>query len=156
MSQKEGTVANKVPILVVDDNKDDVFFLCRAFEKEGFDNSIIHVWDGQEAVDYLRGENGFEDRSRYPLPSLMVLDIKMPKLNGFDVLQWLLTRDDLEKFPVVMLSSSPQPEDMERARDLGAADYLTKPVDVEAFGQVVQNIAKLLTTPRKNDYATAA
>src|SRR6266436_9869148 len=117
-------MVNKIPILVVDDSEDDVFFLCRAFEKAGLDNSIVHVWDGEEAVDYLSGQNAFADRSRYPLPKLMLLDVKMPKLNGFDVLQWLLTRTDLEKLPVVMLSSSFQPEDKEKAKALGATEYL--------------------------------
>ena len=131
----------RVPILVVDDSKDDVFLLCRAFTRAGLDPSLIHVRDGEEAVDYLSGENGFTDRSRYPLPRLMLLDIKMPKLDGFDVLRWLLTRKDLEKIPVVMLSSSFQQEDVVRAKVLGATDYLTKPTGFEGFTQVVQTIA---------------
>src|SRR5882672_8680094 len=134
-------MANKLPILVVDDSEDDVFFLCRAFEKAGLKHPIIHVSDGEEAVDYLSGENGFTDRSRYPLPSLMLLDIKMPKLNGFDVLEWLLTRKDFKELLVVMFSSSFQGEDVEKARVLGATDYLTKPTGSEGFDQVVQTIA---------------
>jgi len=134
-------MANKIPILMVDDSKDDVFLLCRAFEKAGLDNSILHVSDGQEAVEYLSGENGFEDRSRYPLPKLMLLDVKMPRRDGFDVLQWLLTRKDLEKLPVVMFSSSSEPEDVEKAMALGATDYLSKPTGAEGFDQVVQTIA---------------
>src|SRR5262249_49500613 len=131
-------IAQKSPILVVDDSNDDVFFLCRAFERAGLDHSIVHVSDGEEAVDYLSRISGFTDRSRYPLPILMLLDVKMPKLNGFDVLQWLLTRKDLQKFPVVMFSSSTQPEDIEKAKTLGATDYLTKPNGFEGFDQVVQ------------------
>jgi len=147
-------MAKKVLILVVDDNKDDVFFLRRAFEKAGLDHSIIHVWDGEEAVDYLSGVNGFTDRFRYPFPTLMLLDVKMPKLNGFDVLQWLLTRKDLQKLPVVMFSSSFQPEDIEKAKTLGAADYLSKPNGSEGFDQVVQTIAsRWLTAPGTNYYA---
>ena len=134
-------MAQKTPILVVDDNSDDVFFLCRAFKKAGLNHSIIHVSDGEEAVDYLSGKNGFEDRSQHPLPTLMLLDVKMPKLNGFDVLQWLLTRKDLEKLPVVMFSSSFEQEDVEQAKVLGATDYFTKPAGPEGFDQVVQTIA---------------
>jgi len=134
-------MTKKVPILVVDDSKDDVFLLRRAFKRAGLDPSLIHVWDGEEAVDYLSGENGFTDRSRYPLPSLILLDIKMPKLNGFDVLQWLLTRKDLKELLVVMFSSSFEREDLEKAKVLGAADYLTKPTGADGFDQVVQTIA---------------
>jgi len=141
---------NKVPILVVDDSEDDVFFLSRAFEKAGLKSPIIHLSDGEEAVDYLSGENGFTDRSRYPLPKLMVLDVKMPRRDGFDVLQWLLTRKDLNNLPVVMLTSSPHPEDVEKAKALGAKDYLCKPVESEGFGQLVQTIAsRWLKAPGK-------
>ena len=144
-------MANKVAILVVDDCEDDVFFLRRAFEKAGLNNSIIHLSDGEKAVDYLSGENGFTNRSRYPLPKLMVLDVKMPRRDGFDVLQWLLTRNDLKNFPVVMLTSSPRPEDVEKAKALGATDYLCKPVEPEGFDQVVQTIrSRWLTAPAKN------
>src|SRR5881394_3514337 len=108
-------MAQKFLILVVDDSEDDVFFLCRAFKKAGLDNLIVHLSDGEEAVNYLSGDNGFKNRSRYPLPKLMLLDVKMPRRDGFDVLQWLHTRKDLEKLPVVMLSSSLRPEDVEKA-----------------------------------------
>ena len=134
-------MTKRAPILVVDDSKDDVFLLCRAFKKAGLGSSLIHVRDGEEAVDYLTGENPFTDRSRYPLPSLVLLDIKMPKLDGFDVLRWLLTRKDLEKIPVVMFSSSFEQEDVEQAKVLGATDYFTKPAGPEGFDKVVQTIA---------------
>ena len=137
-------MTKKVPILVVDDSKDDVFFLRRAFKKADLAHSLIHVWDGEEAVAYLNGENGFADRGRYPLPSLMLLDIKMPKLDGFDVLRWLIGRKDLEKLPVVMFSSSCLCEDVEKAKGLGATDYLTKPAEPDGFDQVVESIASYL------------
>jgi len=131
----------KIPILVVDDSKDDVFLLCRAFKRAGLQHSLIHVSDGEEAVDYLTGENRFSDRARYPLPNLMLLDVKMPRLNGFDVLHWLVTRTDLKKLRVIMFSSSFEREDVEKAKVLGATDYLTKPTGSEGFDQVVQTIA---------------
>jgi len=131
----------KIPILVVDDSKDYVFLLCRAFKRAGLQHSLIHVSDGEEAVDYLTGENRFSDRARYPLPNLMLLDVKMPRLNGFDVLHWLVTRTDLKKLRVIMFSSSFEREDVEKAKVLGATDYLTKPTGSEGFDQVVQTIA---------------
>jgi CheY-like chemotaxis protein len=148
-------MASNIPILVVDDNEDDVFFLCRAFEKAGLNHPIIHVSDGEEAVDYLSGENGFADRSQYPLPKLMLLDVKMPRRDGFDVLQWLLTRKDLEKLPVVMLSSSLRPEDVEKAKALGAIEYLCKPIESEGFDQVVQTIASRWLTALGTNYYVA-
>ena len=134
-------MTKKVPILVVDDSKEDVFLLCHAFKRAGLDLSLIHVHDGEEAVHYLNGENSFTDRSRYPMPSLVLLDVKMPKLSGFDVLEWLLTRQDLKDLPVVMFSSSFQQDDKEKAKVLGAADYLTKPTGTEGYDEVVQTIA---------------
>jgi len=84
----------------------------------------------------------------------MVLDVKMPRRDGFDVLQWLLTRNDLKNFPVVMLTSSPRPEDVEKAKALGATDYLCKPVESAGFDQLVQTIVtKWLTTSGKKSYA---
>ena len=140
-------MTKRAPILVVDDSKDDVFLLRRAFKKAGLRSSLIHVWDGEEAVDYLSGENHFTDRSRYPLPGLMLLDIKMPRQDGFDVLRWLLTRKDLEKIPVVMFSSSFEQEDIEQAKVLGATDYFTKPAGPEGFDEVVQTIASKWLAP---------
>jgi len=134
-------MTKKNSILVVDDSKDDVFLLCRAFKRAGLEHSLIHVLDGEEAVNYLSGENRFSDRTRYPLPSLMLLDVKMPRLNGFDVLHWLVTRNELKTLRVIMFSSSFQSEDVEKAKVLGATDYLTKPTGSEGFDQVVQSIA---------------
>jgi len=133
-------MANHLPILVVDDNKDDVFILARAFKKARLNHSIIHLLDGQQALDYLSGQNG-ADRSHYPLPSLMLLDVKMPRNDGFDVLRWLQVHKEVVSPPVVMLSSSALPEDIEKAKALGAAGYLVKPSEFEDFNQVVQTIA---------------
>ncbi len=134
-------MTKRVPVLIVDDSTDDVFLLCRAFKRAGLEPSLVHVRDGEEAVNYLSGENCFTDRSRYPLPGLVLLDIKMPKLDGFDVLRWLLTRRDLEKIPVVIFSSSFEQEDVDQAKFLGATDYFTKPAGPEGFDKVVQTIA---------------
>ena len=140
-------MANKVPILVVDDDEQDVFFLRRAFKIAGLDPWIIHVLDGEQALDYLRGLNNFKDRSYYPLPKLILLDVKMPKRDGFDVLR-LLTRQELENLTVVMFSSSFHQDAIEKAKALGAADYLRKPTVAEGFYQTVQTITRRwLTDP---------
>jgi len=118
-------------ILVADDDQNDVFFLKRAFQKSGFSQPMMHVADGQEAIDYLKGDADYADRARYPFPGLLLLDLKMPKVDGFDVLSWLNTRPDLKSLPVIVLSSSSREDDIERARELGADDYRVKPADFE-------------------------
>jgi len=126
-------------ILVADDDQNDVFFLRRAFQKSGAAHAVIHVSDGQEAIDYLLGEANYRDRARFPIPALLLLDLKMPKVDGFDVLEWLKTRPEFESLPVVVLSSSSREDDVQRARTLGAADYRVKPADFDELLVLAQD-----------------
>ena len=128
-------------ILVADDDQNDVFFLRRAFQKSGLEHSVVHVSDGQEAIDYLRGDADYSDRARFPLPALLLLDLKMPKVDGFDVLHWLKARSDLKELPVVVLSSSSREDDIQRARSLGADDYRVKPADFEQLLLLAQDVS---------------
>src|SRR5256885_1076948 len=109
-------------ILVADDDRDDVFLLRRAFRRAAVHCDIVDVDDGQRAVDYLKGTPPFDDRISHPIPELLLLDIKMPKLNGFEVLAWLRGRPDLDHLPVVVFSSSPFEADANVARNLGAQE----------------------------------
>src|SRR5947207_9652434 len=93
-------------ILVADDDENDIFFLRRAIARAGLSNPLFITNDGQEAIDYLEGRPPFDNRVLYPLPVLFLLDLKMPRVNGFDVLLWLATRPVLKEIPVVVLSSS--------------------------------------------------
>jgi CheY-like chemotaxis protein len=111
--------------LLVEDNEDDVFFMQRAFRLAGIQNPLHVVTNGEEAIEYLSGWNDFADRQRHPLPDLVFLDLKMPGLNGFDVLKWM--RQQLLNIPVAVLTSSPEEIDRKRAEELGAAGYLLKP-----------------------------
>src|SRR5260221_2758040 len=142
-------MTKSAPILVADDEKNDIFFLRRAFQEAGLNALIIGVPDGEEAEKFLAGEDSFSDRSRFPIPGLLVLDVKMPKRDGFDVLKWLQGRDDLRDLTVVMLSSSSQDSDIQRARELGARDYFVKPSDFDQLTELVQTIAQrwLNSTP---------
>lgn len=135
-------MTKSAPILVADDEKNDIFFLRRAFQKAGLNALIIEVPDGEEVEKYLAGEDSFSDRSRFPMPGLVVLDIKMPKRDGFDVLKWLQSRDELKDLTVVMLSSSSQDSDIRKARELGARDYFVKPSDFDQLTELVQTIAQ--------------
>ena len=117
-------------ILFAEDNEDDQFMLRRSLRGLPFQINLHFVNDGTEAIAYLTGEGEFRDRRKFPLPTVIFLDIKMPLMTGFEVLEWLKNQspDHLRRLPVVVLSSSAQQEDIDRAYDLGANAYLTKPM----------------------------
>lgn len=115
-------------ILLVEDNEDDIFFMQRAFEDALLKNPLHVVMDGQQAIDYIEGQHAFADRALHPLPDFVFLDLKLPVLDGFEVLAWL--REKQSTLPVAVLSSSPEESDMRRARQLGASCYLLKPPTV--------------------------
>jgi CheY-like chemotaxis protein len=114
--------------LLVEDNEDDAFFMQRAFRNAGLRNPLQIVTDGEQAIEYLAGQNGFADRKKYPLPDMIFLDLKMPGLNGFDVLRWI-RKNKKSDVRVAMLTSSPEEIDRKKARELGADCYLLKPPD---------------------------
>ena len=118
-------------ILAVEDEDDDVALLKRAFRKVGIPNPVTFLADGDAATEYLAGEGRYADRSAYPLPALMLLDLKLPKKSGLDVLAWMQEQPVVRRIPVVVLTSSRQSRDLERAYDLGANSYLVKPVAFE-------------------------
>jgi|ERR1051326_8318 CheY-like chemotaxis protein len=126
-------------ILVADDDENDVFFLRRAFTKSGFLHTIIHVSDGQKAIDYLLGTGAYIDRNANPFPDLLLLDLKMPKADGFDVLASLQSLPTLQ-LPVVVLSTSALAVDIQMAKKLGALDYVVKPADHDEMMKVVLNL----------------
>jgi CheY-like chemotaxis protein len=114
-------------ILVAEDDPSDAFFLQRAFSKVGKTVALQFVRDGQEVVDYLRGEGTFADRHLYPMPDLLLLDLKMPRMDGFEALTWIRKQPSLRRLPVLIFSGSEQLQDINKAYDLGANSYLVKP-----------------------------
>ena len=114
-------------ILYAEDEENDVFLLEHAFEMAGSPHTFSSVPDGEQAVQYLAGKGPFADRAQHPLPSLVLLDINMPKKSGLEVLQWIRQQPMFKSLPVVIFTSSSRAEDMEQARLLGADDYLLKP-----------------------------
>jgi CheY-like chemotaxis protein len=128
-------------ILVAEDDSNDVFLLRRAFQKAQVKCHILDVSNGQDAIFYLQGAAPYNNRTAYPLPQLLLLDIKMPLMNGFDVLEWLRSRPELAQLPAVILSSSNHDEDISRARRLGARDYLVKPSDLSHLADLARDIA---------------
>lgn len=133
-------------ILLVEDSRDDAFFLRRAFLKAGLSHPIVDVRNGQQAVNYLSGNALYADRSLYPLPKLLLVDLKMPLMDGFELLAWLQTRPDLHGLPAIVISASHLPSDMERARQLGAQDYFVKSTDPGDLVKLAQEVhAKWMT-----------
>jgi len=132
-------MSNNAPVLVAEDDPNDVFLLRRAFQKAGLANPIVVFHNGQEAIDYL-GAEAAVGRQSQNRPALFFLDLKMPLMNGFDVLEWLRTRPAAKSMPVIVLTSSNQQKDIEQARQLGADDYRVKPQQFEELIQIVQEV----------------
>lgn len=126
----------QINLLVAEDDANDRLLLQRAFRVAGTRADIIFVKDGEEAVEYLKGAAGFADRTRFPFPHLMLLDIKMPKLDGFGVLQWLRAQPGFGRLPVIVFSSSDREDDIARAHDMGANSYLVKTPSSNGMAQI--------------------
>src|ERR1041385_7024631 len=127
------------PILQVDDDPNDVFFLRKAMEKAGVINRIQIAEDGQEAIDYLAGAGKFADRAQFPLPCLVLLDLKLPFVMGLDVLQWI-RQSSGSALVVVMLSASGEERDIATAYRLGANGFLVKPSEAVKLDEMVKAI----------------
>jgi CheY-like chemotaxis protein len=116
------------PLLLVEDDPADVRLIQRAFRKIEANLEMIRLTNGDDAVSYLSGDSPYENRSAFPVPSMLLLDIKLPRRSGFEVLEWVRKqRSNLRRLPVVMLTSSRHSADINRAYDLGANSYLAKP-----------------------------
>jgi CheY-like chemotaxis protein len=126
-------------ILLVEDSPDDVFFFRRAVNKSGLAAETHVAADGVEAMDYLLHQGRFADAAAHPPPDIMFLDLKLPHVNGFEVLEWMRRQAECRPTPVVVLTSSSQPEDQQRAEALGATLFLTKPPAPEQLRQAFQN-----------------
>jgi CheY-like chemotaxis protein len=124
--------------MVVDDNDGDILFFSRAFKQAGFKNRLITLSSGDETVKYLSGEGCYANREEFPMPKLALLDIKMPGIDGLEVLQWMRQNNSLDQIPVLMLTTSSYPEEVKRAYALGANAYLVKPMDLQEFANQVK------------------
>jgi CheY-like chemotaxis protein len=127
-------------ILLVEDDPNDVFFLRYAFEQVGVKNPLLVVEHGQDAMDYLAGKGKYVDRSQYPLPCIILLDLKMPGVSGLEVLRWIKGQTHLACVIVIVLSSSNNESDIDEAYRLGARSYLVKPLSVEERTALAQAI----------------
>jgi CheY-like chemotaxis protein len=131
---------SRVMILLVEDTEDDVFLMERAMSKAGITVPLQLANDGQEAIDYLSGAGEFSDRTKYPLPSVIFLDLKLPFVHGFEVLRWIKQQPSLADVPVAILSSSLEDSDREKSQELGAKTFLVKPPTPEMLVEFFQSL----------------
>jgi CheY-like chemotaxis protein len=127
-------------VLMAEDDDNDVFFVERAFKQAQVVNPLHRVKDGEEALAYLKGEGRFSSRDEFPLPHLMLLDLKMPRKNGFEVIQWVRQQPGLRRMPLVVLTSSKEDPDINRAYELGANTYLVKPVKFDGLVDMMKTL----------------
>lgn len=142
-------------ILLVEDDANDVLLIQRAFQKAGLQNSLKVVRNGDEAIEYLSGESDYSDRKRFPLPFLILLDLKMPGTDGFEVLGWARNVPSLKRLLIVVLTSSNLQADVDKAYEMGANSYLVKPVEFDDMVNLIKRfeaywteINRVPTTPK--------
>jgi CheY-like chemotaxis protein len=129
-----------VSILHVEDDENDVFFLQNAFQQAGIVNPVHVVKDGLEAIEYLGGAGRYADREEFPLPCLVLLDLKLPGMHGLEVLDWIKQQPSLRRIVVIILTSSQQEQDVERAYELGVNSFLVKPAGIRERLEIANGI----------------
>ena len=127
-------------ILLVEDNLSDIALTKRAFEKGRISKKLVVVEDGQEALDYLFGEGAQADKDTHPLPAVILLDLKLPKMDGLEVLRRIRKNERTKRLPVVILTSSNEERDLAECYDMGANSYIRKPVDFNQFAEAIRQL----------------
>ncbi len=137
-----------IVVLYAEDSEDDAFLMRRAFTKAKFRGMLTVAANGLEALNYLVGNGQYADRKEHPLPSLILLDVKLPHMSGFEVLRWIRARNAFKITPVVMLTSSSQLVDVATAYENGADGYLVKPSSLDVFAELVADLIAAGGQPR--------
>ena len=133
---------NEKPILIVEDNPDDIALTILAFEQNNITNELIITNDGVEALDYLFARGRYSDRDKGKTPAFILLDLQLPRINGFDVLKTVREETLTRLIPVIILSTSTEARDVSSSYSLGANSYIRKPVDYEQFRKTVQLLGR--------------
>ena len=132
-------------IMVVDDSENDITIIVRAIQRAKMRNRIVSVSDGEEAMAYLEGKGRYADRREHPLPDLVLVDLKMPKVDGFELLAWIRGQPALKRLAVVVLTSSELLLDVSKAYELGANSFLVKPTEFEDLEAMVRTLGSVLS-----------
>jgi CheY-like chemotaxis protein len=146
------TMLDQVPILLAEDNKNDIALMRRGFAEAAIPNPVLVVKHGREVVEYLSGKGDYADREKFPLPGLMLLDLKMPWMDGFDVLSWLRRQPQFDGLPVVLLTSSKLQPEIAQSRLLGVYDYRVKPHDFAELVSLLADLRKCWLDERSNHF----
>ena len=128
-------------ILLVEDREDDVLLVRRSFQKVKLINPLVAVRSGEEAISYLNGDGKYANRSEFPLPDLMLLDLKMPGLDGFDVLRWTRAQPSLRALRIIVLTTSQEVYDVDKAYVLGANSFLVKPSSFDNYVELMRSMS---------------
>lgn len=147
---------NHVPILLAEDDENDIFLMGRAFDRAALPNPLFVVRNGQQVIDYLAGTGEYAQRDKFPLPGLVLLDLKMPWMDGFDVLKWLRTHSQFDTLPVVVLTSSKLQIDVDKSRQFGVYDYRVKPHEFEDLVRLLDDVRKCWLDERFNRFSVSA
>ncbi len=134
--------ARKLIILLIEDLENDVFFVQEATRRGGAGHTVYAVPDGQEAIRYLRGEAQYSDRQKYPLPNVILTDLKMPRMNGFEFISWVRAHPECSVIPTIVYTSSDQDRDVKEAYRLGANAYMTKPHDLNEMVDLLRTLCE--------------
>ena len=140
MSQAPSPQDRMLNVLLVEDDDLDVMNVNRAFKKNNLGNSTVHLKDGAEALDFIFGTGAYEGRNILNKPRMILLDLKMPKVNGIEVLERLKSDPRTKTIPVVVLTSSREDPDIRRCYELGVNSYIVKPVEFENFTAAIKNL----------------
>jgi len=132
--------AEEIEIVLVEDNPDDANLTIRALKKQNLANRLIHLKDGEEALDFFYGKGAYEGRDINNVPKVVLLDLKMPKINGIEVLEKMKSEENTRAIPVVVLTSSAEDPDIEKCYKLGANSYIVKPVKFDDFTNAVVDL----------------
>jgi CheY-like chemotaxis protein len=141
-------------ILLAEDSESDVLLLKHAFEHMGVDVFLHRVTDGAEAIAYLAGEGKYARREEFPLPDLLLLDLKMPLANGFEVIEWVRSQKRLVALRIIVLTTSDQLRDIDRAYRVGANSFLVKPVSFDEFKTTVRKLCEYWLDLSKTPHAS--
>ena len=138
------TNSSQFIVLLVEDNADDLIFIQRAIRKAGVSISLQHVENGEEAMSYLLGESWYSNRERYPFPAMIVTNMKMPRMNGLELLTWIKQQPTLKHLPVLVMSSSEDADEMSKVAALGGSSYFVKTSSLGALTEVVKRMMSFL------------
>lgn len=149
-------------ILLIEDSEDDALLTRRALMRAGFEDPLFHIDDPEEACDYLAGEGKYADRHTYPIPEVVFLDLKMPKIDGFQMLKWIKSQPHLGRVIVIVLTHMEDTKMIQLAYQLGAHSFLSKGADDDEVGNVVKflrdysKISSTLPRPPKSNGSSQA